>query len=280
MKPRNPTERRTPYRRHHGRQWSRVKWPVAAAIFVAWGVCPPVRADEPFSWTECNSIIEQSARDPGLQSTGYACRGNAYYSDQKLDLAKQDYENAIRLNTDNATALHGLGAIHNVRGEFQEAIADFDRAIAINPDYYNAYNDRGVAYYLLRNYNKAVQDFDTAIRLKPDEAVSLSNRGSALAELGRPEAAIEDFSRAIELNPGSALNFRNRGEAYIELVNNAADKHQSPVLTEQQLLSALQDFTRAIELDPNDQKSIQDKETVYSLLGPAVMPPIPLTTTK
>ncbi len=58
------------------------------------------------------------------------------------------------------------------------AIADFDRAIRLNPEYATAFNNRGIAYQ--NNYfDRAIADYDEAIRINPEYATAFTNRGNA-----------------------------------------------------------------------------------------------------
>jgi len=45
------------------------------------------------------------------------------------------------------------------RGEYEQAIKDYDKAIELNPEYATAYNNRGNAYAKLGEYDKAIDQF-------------------------------------------------------------------------------------------------------------------------
>ena len=84
-------------------------------------------------------------------------------------------------------------------GDYKGAIADFDTAIRLNPDDATAYNTRGVAKGKLGQHFDAIADFDNAIRLNPDDATAYNNRGLAKARLNRISEAKQDVRTALRL---------------------------------------------------------------------------------
>lgn len=144
----------------------------------------------------------------------YANRGNAYFNTREFDRALQDYDEALRLNpVGYATLFYGRGAIYRGRGELNLAIAQFDEAIRLQPDFPEAFRNRGNAYFDNGQFSLAVEDYGQALRLRPDYQSALVNRGDAYAAKGQYDRAIEDYGKAIDLQP-VPIAFRNRGNAY------------------------------------------------------------------
>ena len=89
-----------------------------------------------------------------------------------------------------------------ILGSFRTfAIADYDKAIAIAPNVATAYTNRGVAYGGKGGYDRAIADFDEAIKLNPNDANAYYNRGLAYKKKGDKEQAIADFRKALEIDP-------------------------------------------------------------------------------
>ena len=63
-------------------------------------------------------------------------------------------------------------------------VLDFDKAIQLKPDFATAYTGRGLAKGLLGAYKSAILDFDAAIELKPEDANAYCSRGLVKYELG------------------------------------------------------------------------------------------------
>jgi tetratricopeptide (TPR) repeat protein len=160
----------------------------------------------------------------------------------QYDRAIEDYDQAIRLNPNNALAFFSRGRAYANKGQLDRAIEDYDRAIRLNPNDALALVGRGSAYVGKGQYDRAIEDLDQAIRLNPNYADAFFNRGNLYlsADKGPSDRAIEDYDQAIRLNPNYAEAFFVRGAAYFA-------KGQSD--------RAIEDFDQAIRLIPNDTKS-------------------------
>ncbi len=88
-----------------------------------------------------------------------------------------------------------------------EAIEDFQEAIRINPDEADAFAWRGYAKIDLKQYQEAIEDFTRAIKINPDYAFAY--HGDAKASLEQYQEAIEDYTRATRLLPDYSL-FKKR----------------------------------------------------------------------
>ncbi|HIA19543.1 MAG TPA: tetratricopeptide repeat protein, partial [Planctomycetaceae bacterium] len=145
------------------------------------------------------------------------------------------YNEAIRIDPDDADAYNNRGIAYINMGEVSRAIADYNEAIRINPDYALAYYNRGHAYGEKKEYDKAIADYSDAIRINPDYAAAYNNRGSAYYKVGDVDKAIADYTEAIRINPDYAAAYVNRGIAY----RNVGKVSRS-----------IADYTKAIRLDP------------------------------
>ena len=68
--------------------------------------------------------------------------------------------------------------------EYDRAIQDYDQAIRLNPNYASAFNNRGLAYVNKGDNDRAIQDYDQAIKLNPNDTVAIKNRADAVAKRG------------------------------------------------------------------------------------------------
>ena len=116
----------------------------------------------------------------------------------KPERAIQDYNEAIRLDPEDANTFNKRGIAYFRLGQYERAIEDYDEAIQLAPRFAPYYN-RGMAYFNQGLYDRAIEDYDEAIRLDPQIAISYANRALAYTRLGKDQEAQLDVARAVEL---------------------------------------------------------------------------------
>ena len=109
------------------------------------------------------------------------------------------YDLAIRLRPNDATAYYNRGLTKRKLGQFRAAITDFDNVIHLKPNDATAYLNRGLARIQLGQFRAAITDFDNVIHLKPDDATAYHNRGWAKARLFQTQKAKQDLRIALQL---------------------------------------------------------------------------------
>lgn len=104
---------------------------------------------------------------------------------------------------DAALALHRAGRVG-------EADALYAQALALKPDLVEAHNNRGAIRQIAGDWEGAIACYDAALRCRPDYIEALANRGNCLIQLRRWPEALAAFERSLQLSPGrvSALNGR------------------------------------------------------------------------
>ena len=136
-------------------------------------------------------------------------RGLAYETKGEIDRAIRDFDQAIKINPNDATA--STIAATPVRRASATTTAPSRtsiRRIKLNPSDALAYNERGSAYIgQARDRSRASPTSTQAIRLNPNYDVAFNNRGYAYRPKGDNDRAIADFDQAIKINPNVALAF-------------------------------------------------------------------------
>ena len=90
----------------------------------------------------------------------YYIRGLANQELKLYENAIEDYDKAIKLNS-NDEKMYYLRALSKLQlGLFEESIRDYNKFIEFNPNYVWAYNDRGNAKYNLGLYYDAIEDYN------------------------------------------------------------------------------------------------------------------------
>jgi tetratricopeptide (TPR) repeat protein len=83
------------------------------------------------------------------------------------DQALADFNEAVRLDPDNADAYMNRGNSHSSIGSLDQAMDDYNKAIGLRPDYAAAYVNRGNLYEMQKDYARAREDWEQALRLDP-----------------------------------------------------------------------------------------------------------------
>jgi len=131
----------------------------------------------------------------------------------RLDEARRDLGEALRLNPDFAEAWVNLGTLEFDTGQFDAAAADARRALQLQPNYPKAYYNLGTALHALRRNAQAAAAFAAAVRQDPEYAEAENSWGVALAESGSPDDARRHYRRALALDPEYAEAHNNLGNA-------------------------------------------------------------------
>lgn len=76
----------------------------------------------------------------------YYKEGNAYFDDQKFDLAIGSYRKALNLNPDNKLALNNIGVAYMEKKEYPLAAEKFKQVLEMDPNYEMAILNLGIIY--------------------------------------------------------------------------------------------------------------------------------------
>ena len=195
---------------------------------------------------------EFAAEDKKFLSNQKVDEGLKLWERKDFNGAKNLFDEAIQLNSNNAQAWFGRGTAYDDLNQYEKALTDLNKAISLDPKNAMAYNNRGVAYELLGKHELAIQDYDKAIEINQNYADAYSNRGISYRNLGKHDQAIQDYDKAIQLNPNLANAYNNRGDYYFNI-----GKYEK----------AIQDFTKAIQLKPNYVRAYNNRGICYQILG-------------
>jgi tetratricopeptide (TPR) repeat protein len=163
-------------------------------------------ADEP---DICSAVIGFSPLRGSVVAFAYEGRARVAMRKGNYGRAIADFDQAIALNPNRASAFRGRGDAYRQTGEFDSAIADYDQAIALNPRLAAPYLDRGVALAAKGDLDRAILSFNTALRLAPADPGAHANRGLSLLAQGRGQEAKSDFEAVLAL-PGKQDGWARR----------------------------------------------------------------------
>ena len=165
----------------------------------------------PFAVQPQASLGEQPE---GHNFATYFSRGLHQLAHRKLKAALDSFNEAIRLDPEDAYAYALRGNVRSKLGDFDGAVADLGHAIRLEPDEDYYHSLRGYIYFNKNDLPAAIVDFCELVRLAPNDARSYLQRGATYAALGDLEQALSDYNQAILLDPESVVAFDGRSEIY------------------------------------------------------------------
>lgn len=108
--------------------------------------------------------------------------GIAFHQLLQLDLAKKNYERAIKLKPAFPEGLNNLGTIYYAEKSYKRAITYYKRALKYPPQAASIYANLGAAYFARKDYKRATQNYEEALKLDPDVFEHRGTYGTIMQE--------------------------------------------------------------------------------------------------
>lgn len=180
-------------------------------------------------WTD---VIAKYPRVP----IAYNDLGSFYQKKFQYDLARKNFDAALRLQPDFSQALINRCDLFRTLNKIDSAIMDGNAAVKLKPNDPDAHMNRGIAFSIAEKNDSAMMDFMFTIRQQPENARAYNNLGNLYMIKDQPDTAIINYNLALKYDPKFLDVLNNRGLAYLKTGNyqQAAD-----------------DLTRAIANNPN-----------------------------
>jgi len=122
--------------------------------------------------------------------------------DWNLPESNREYERAIELNPNYATAHHWYARENLIiMGQFDRALAEMRRAQELDPLSLIINANFGKAYFNARRYDDAVQQLRKTVEIDQSFFVAHHYLGSAYAMKGNYSEALAEYQKARQLNP-------------------------------------------------------------------------------
>lgn len=145
-----------------------------------------------------NARLPQMDYDPDIWSN----IGAAYQNIGDFDMARQAYEQALRIDERNPIAHYRLGYLYFTLAlknkdahSFRECLERYKTAIEIDPEYADAYVGLGNAYLQTNNLEGGIYCLEKALEIQPDQGPVVYNLGMAHFNNGDKEKALPYFTR-------------------------------------------------------------------------------------
>ncbi len=116
--------------------------------------------------------------------------GIAFHQMSQLDLARKNYQLAIKLNPKYSEAINNLGTIAYSQRNYRHAISLYKRALRFTTPSASIYSNLGSAYFGRKDYKQATDYYQRALELDPDVFEHHSSFGTLMQERDVEERAI------------------------------------------------------------------------------------------
>jgi Flp pilus assembly protein TadD len=162
------------------------------------------------------------------------------------DAAVGYFEQALRINPDDADTHSSLGLALLQLGRTQEAAHHLEQALRIDPDDVDAHNSLALALLRLGRPQEAIPHLEQALRINPDSVDAHVNLGNALFQGGRVSEAFSHYQQALRLNPNSPLAHDDLGVTFEKLgrVPEAIEQYQQALKLNPDLTAAREAIER------------------------------------
>lgn len=91
--------------------------------------------------------------------------GIAYHQMMQLDLARRQYERAIKLNKKYSEAINNLGTVYYAKRNYRKAVGLYKKALKQSPESASIFSNLGTAYFARKKYKDAIKAYTQALAL-------------------------------------------------------------------------------------------------------------------
>ena len=122
--------------------------------------------------SECGLVVA----DPTYKAraNAYTNMGIAYFSKGDMAKARENYEQALKLNPSFVYAHNEMGKLYMSTGRYGEAVNEFQLAVKGYPTYDEAYYNLGLAYLKLNDNVNACEAFRKVMEIAPDSETGVN----------------------------------------------------------------------------------------------------------
>lgn len=146
-----------------------------------------------------NYQTQKKYYEEGEEHYGYGRFDEAIQSYTKLIeiLQKLMIGDYCQFSNKCAVAYDNRGKAHNDKREFDLAIEDYNSALKLDSNYFQAYGNRGIAYKNKDEFDLAIEDFNKVLDIDQNNVITYLAIGETLCIMEKYEEAIEYFNRSI-----------------------------------------------------------------------------------
>lgn len=238
------------------------------------------------------TCAEAVALDPEI-APAHVTLGVLYIDEGKIDLAAQELQQALRINSRDP-AVHGaFSALYRVQGRLADVEPAIQRAVDLAPEEWRWHNLLGLYLRGASRFKEAAREFQKVVDLTPDNSFGFSNLGLVYLDTLQLPQARDAFQMAVTLrkdsafynNLGNVLELEGRFDEAAEVTRKSLEIDPSNYSAwfnlgfclqwgSAGLEKAKEAYQKAVEFgeqklaaNPKDARVLADLASVYILLG-------------
>ena len=143
--------------------------------------------------------------------------GTKLLQEDKVDLAIQEFQKAVRLDPKNLAARLNLAYANERAERIEDAMGEYRGAIELEPESFFAHNNLGVLYDKKGLYDQAIAEFEAALKSEPGNPMALKNMETAKqnkATVQEREAQIQQAEKEAHAKPADPRALYNLARLY------------------------------------------------------------------
>jgi tetratricopeptide (TPR) repeat protein len=223
--------------------------PTAKSVSPPTVITPELRGDIYMARKMYREAIDMYREGPADSPVLTNKIGIAFHQMLQLDLAKKNYERAIKLDPKYSEAINNLGTIYYAQKSYRRAIGLYKRSLRYSEPSASIYANLGAAYFARKDLKEAMKWYESALQLDPDVFEHHSTFGTLMQERTVDERATFHLYLA-KMYAKSGAN--DRALIYLRkaLEEGVKDREKIPAMPEFASLKTNPDFRQLMLQNP------------------------------
>ena len=211
----------------------------------------------------------QRTQDTSERAQILANIGRLYLKDGHYEKAVWEYQKALGIDPQLASAYNGLGLAYTMLERYSEAVIAQREALELQPDLAKAHAGLGLTYFRQNVLESALKHYQHAVALDPEFLEARLKIGIILLNQKHYAEAIDTYLAILDLKPDDPEVYYNLGLCYAHQAKAGGDELSVEGLT----ISALATLEKAVALSASDAGDLSETEQppflaeTYYLIG-------------
>ena len=125
--------------------------------------------------------------------------GDIYFRKGKFELASENFEQALRLQSGNIMLMNNLAIAYMQQGRFDDAVKQWREALVIDPNSLRTHLNFAFALSEKSQHAQAIEHYNRALQLEPNQLGVLGKLAVSYASIGNYAQAVKVTEKALAL---------------------------------------------------------------------------------